>query len=146
MTPKSSQKFSWFEIIRLLKTWRILGGNKHWVVSNLKVGLGLHRVISKSELGLGLELLLIIAEYHPRWVKGTIELGLGLDLPRFLLTLFLTGILQCVDSNPNPTFWFLLTQSLWPPNDLKSFHDMRLSDYWKLGEYLGVINIESFQI
>ena len=64
----------------------------------------------------------------------------------FIDILHLFGIYYCFNPNPNPNYPFASTQSLCAPNVVQSFHNLRISEDWKLGDPLGVINIESFQI
>ena len=64
----------------------------------------------------------------------------------FIDKLHLLGIYYCFNPNPNPNYLFALTQSLCAPNILQNFHNLRISEDWKLRDALGVINIESFQI
>ena len=64
----------------------------------------------------------------------------------FIDWLHLLVIYYCFNPNPNPNYSFASTQSLCAPNVLQSFNDLRISKDWKLGDPLGVINSESFQI
>ena len=134
MTPIPSQKCPQFEIFRVLKTWISFGGHIYWV--KWKVELGLVRLR-----------FLLTHHFYPTLFDSSPTLTLTHTYHLTLtLTIFIDSLLLqdlILFSNPNPSFWFVLTQNLWPPYHLKSVHNLRFSEYWKLEYHLGVINIES---